>query len=125
MVSTCLYICMHLIDYSKSFDCVSHKKMWTTIKEMNFETKLILLLESLYNKQKAVVRLESSNSESFDVSKGVRHGCILFPHLFSLYTEGNVQVIVFIKNYLFVSFNIFSTRGVLKVRSLNKIAIAT
>ena len=54
---------------------------------MNFDTKLILLLESLYNEQKAVVRLESCISESFDVSKGVRQGCILSPHLFSLYTE--------------------------------------
>ena len=39
--------------------------------------------------------------------------------------SGNVQVLVLMKIYLFVSFNIFSTRGVLKVRSLKTIAIAT
>ena len=80
-----LRICF--IDYSKAFDCVSHKKMWKTLKDMNFDSKLILLLESLYNEQKAVVRLENCNTESFDVGKGVRQGCILSPHLFSLYTE--------------------------------------
>ena len=80
-----LRICF--IDYSKAFDCVSHKKMWKTLKDMNFDSKLILLLKSLYNEQKAVVRLENSNSEPFDVGKGVRQGCILSPHLFSLYTE--------------------------------------
>ena len=47
----------------------------------------MFLLKSLYDEQKAVVRLESSNSECFDVGKGVRQGCILSPHLFSLYTE--------------------------------------
>ena len=80
-----LRICF--IDYSKAFDCVSHKKMWKTLEDMNFPQKLIALLRSLYNHQKAVIRLESGNSESFDVSKGVRQGCILSPHLFSLYTE--------------------------------------
>ena len=38
---------------------------------------------------------------------------------------GNVQVLKIMKIYLVVSFNIFSTRGVLKVRSLKTIAIAT
>ena len=40
-------------------------------------------------------------------------------------TEDNVQVLVLMKIYLFVSFNIFSTRGVIKVRLLKTIAIAT
>ena len=80
-----LRICF--IDYSKAFDCVSHNKMWKTLRDMNFHPKLIALMKSLYNHQKAVVRLESGNSESFDVNKGVRQGCILSPHLFSLYTE--------------------------------------
>ena len=61
--------------------------MRKTLKDMDGDTKLILLLESLYNEQKAVVRLESSNSESFNMSKDVRQGCSLSPQLFSLYTE--------------------------------------
>lgn len=80
-----LRICF--IDYSKAFDCVSHNKLWQTLIDMNFEPKLIALLKSLYNEQKAMVRLESMTTESFEVGKGVRQGCILSPHLFSLYTE--------------------------------------
>merc|ERR1712035_123346 len=75
------------IDYSKAFDSVSHKKMWQTLKDINFNPKLIALLESLYNRQKAVIRLENSITDTFDVGKRIRQGCILSPDLFSLYTE--------------------------------------
>ena len=76
------------IDYSKAFDCVNHEQMWQTLKEMNFNQKLINLIRSLYESQQSAVRLECGTSEWFPVTKGVRQGCILSPHLFSLYTEG-------------------------------------
>ena len=55
---------------------------------MNFNQKLINLIRSLYEGQQSAVRLECGTSEWFPVTKGVREGCILSPHLFSLYTEG-------------------------------------
>ena len=76
------------IDYSKAFDCVNHEQMWQTLKEMNFNQKLINLIRLLYEGQQSAVRLECGTSEWFPVTKGVRHGCILSPHLFRLYTEG-------------------------------------
>ena len=45
------------------------------------------MLKSLYHQQKAVIQLDKSTTEPFQVSKGVRQGCILSPHLFSNYTE--------------------------------------
>ena len=62
--------------------------MWQTLKEMNFNQKLINLIRSLYEGQQSAVRLECGTSEWFPVTKGVRQGCMLSPHLFSLYTEG-------------------------------------
>ena len=76
------------IDYSKAFDCVNHEQMWQILKKMNFNQKLINLIRSLYEGQQSAVRLECGTSEWFPVTKGVRQGCILSPHLFSLYTEG-------------------------------------
>ena len=75
------------IDYSKAFDCVNHEQMWQTLKEMNFNQKLINLIRSLYECQQSAVRLECGSSEWFPVTKGVRQGMHTVPTLV-LYTEG-------------------------------------
>ena len=54
---------------------------------MNFDNKIISLIKSLYEDQKSAVQLENGTTDWFPVTKGVR-GCILSPHLLSLYTEG-------------------------------------
>ena len=90
-INASLHTCF--IDYSKAFDCVNHEQMWQTLKEMNFNQKLINLIRSLYEDQQSAVRLECGTSEWFPVTKGVRQGCILSPQLFSLYTEGIMREI--------------------------------
>ncbi|GFR62498.1 LINE-1 reverse transcriptase homolog [Elysia marginata] len=55
---------------------------------MGIHNNIVKLIENLYAGQQAAVRLECGMSNWFSVSKGVRQGCILSPHLFSLYTEG-------------------------------------
>ena len=75
------------IDYSKAFDNVSHPKLFETMNEMGFSQHLIKLIKSLYHEQKAVIRWNNERTDSFNICKGVRQGCILSPHLFSIYTE--------------------------------------
>ena len=48
---------------------------------------LICLLRNLYAGQEATVRTEHGTTDSFQIEKGVRQGCILSPCLFNLYTE--------------------------------------
>ena len=53
---------------------------------MGIHNNIVKLIVNLYAGQQAAVRLECRMSDWFSVSKGVRQGCILSPHLFSLYT---------------------------------------
>ena len=44
-----IYFC--LIDYTKSFDCVDHNKLWKILQEMGIPDHLTFLLRNLYASQ--------------------------------------------------------------------------
>ena len=73
-------------DYIKPCN-VSHPKLFETMDEMGFSKHLIKLIQSLYHEKQAVMRWNNERTDSFKICKGVRQGCILSPHLFSVYTE--------------------------------------
>ena len=66
-VNTDLHTCF--IDYSKAFDCVKHEKLWQTLKEMNFDNKIISLIKSLYEDQQSAVQLENGTTKWFPLQK--------------------------------------------------------
>ncbi|GFR61141.1 endonuclease-reverse transcriptase [Elysia marginata] len=75
------------IDYSKAFDSVKHNHLFKTMDLMGFPKHLIKLIAGLYSDQRATMRWDDKKCEFFNISKGVRQGCILSPHLFNIYTE--------------------------------------
>ena len=79
------------IDYSKAFDSISQTQLFDILSEIGFPKYLISLLEALYIDQLAVIRWNGNHTNAFNIDKGVRQGCILSPHLFSLYTESVMQ----------------------------------
>ncbi|GFR64142.1 transposon TX1 uncharacterized 149 kDa protein [Elysia marginata] len=44
-----LHICF--IDYSKAFDCVIHKHLWKTLRDMGIHNNIVKLIENLYAEQ--------------------------------------------------------------------------
>ena len=86
-----LYVCF--IDYSKAFDCVSHSKLWETLRDMDFPKNEVKLIKELYKGQHSAVRTICGTTEWFSVKRGVRQGCILSPYLFNIYTESIMRVV--------------------------------
>ena len=78
-----IYFCF--IDYAKAFDCVNHKKLWKSLKELEIPDHLTCLLRNLYAGQKATVRTGHGTTDWFQRVKGVSQGCILSPCFFNLY----------------------------------------
>ena len=72
-----IYFCF--IDYAEAFDCVYHNKLWKILKEMGIPDHLTCLLRNLYAGQEATVRTGHGTTDSFQIGKGARQGCILSP----------------------------------------------
>ena len=57
------------IDYTKTFDCVNHNKLWKILKEMGMPDDLTSLLRSLYAGHEATVRTGHETTDWFQISK--------------------------------------------------------
>ena len=73
--------------YTKDFDCVDHKTLWKTLKEMGIPDHLTCLLRNLYTGQETTVRTGYGTTDWFHIGKGVCQGCILSLCLFNFYAE--------------------------------------
>ena len=54
---------------------------------MGLHRRTVSTLKSLYEHQKAAVKVEGELSDWFRVGKGVRQGCLVSPVTFNLYSE--------------------------------------
>ena len=57
------------IDYTKSFDCVVHNKLWKSLKELGIPDYLTCLLRNLYAGQEAIVRLDMKQQTGSNFGK--------------------------------------------------------
>ena len=80
-----IYFC--IIDYTISFDCVGHNKLWKILQEMGIPDHLTCLLRNLYAGQEATVRTGHGTTDWFQIEKGLRLGCRLSPCLLNFYAE--------------------------------------
>ena len=62
------------IDYTKSFDCVVHNKLWKILKEMGIPHHLTCLLRNLYADQEATVVTGHRIMDWLQIGKGVCQG---------------------------------------------------
>ena len=71
-----IYFCF--IDYTNTFDCVDHNKLWKILKEMGIPDHLNCLLRNLYAGQEATVRTGHGTTDCFQIRKEIHQGCIVY-----------------------------------------------
>ena len=85
-----VYVC--LLDLTKAFDMIKLSKLFNKLKDKVHPIHLRVLMYS-YTKQQCTVRWGNHESETFNISNGVRQGAVSSPVLFSLYIDSLFQTL--------------------------------
>ncbi|KAI5700378.1 hypothetical protein M8J77_008043 [Diaphorina citri] len=80
-------IYLAFIDFQKAFDNIKHTLLMQILKDIQLPKAEVRLIETLYWGQKGKVRTKDGISNTFNVKKGVRQGCIISPILFNIFVE--------------------------------------
>lgn len=84
-----MYVCF--VDFEKAFDRVNWVKLMEVLKEVGVDWRDRRLLIDLYMQQEVAVRVNGECTESTEIGRGVRQGCLLSPLLFNLYAEAMIK----------------------------------
>ena len=71
------------IDFKSAFDSVDRESLWRTLHMDGMPDKLLRLIKAYYQSTTTRVRVYGQESRHFQVSSGVRQGCVLSPVLFN------------------------------------------
>jgi hypothetical protein len=75
------------LDFSKAYDRVDLRFLFTAMGVMGFPTEFIALTKLLFNGAHARVHINGRSTDYFSVQQGVRQGCPLAPYLFLIVGE--------------------------------------
>ena len=75
---------LNFVDFKAAFDSVHRDSLWKILAAYGIPTKIINIITNTYQGAKCCVRIDGETSEWFEVSTGVRQGCVWSPLLFGI-----------------------------------------
>ena len=82
---------MAFVDLEKAYGNVNRGKPWKALEDYGVEGDLLRAIQAVYEGGKACVKVGQSETEMFDVQKGVRQDCTLSPWLFNVFVDEVVK----------------------------------
>ncbi|MEP5351923.1 MAG: reverse transcriptase domain-containing protein, partial [Luteolibacter sp.] len=88
-----LYLCF--IDLQKAYDSVDRELLWEVLTRFGVPTKMLRIIRNFHDGMRARVRTDDGeHSEWFDVTQGLRQGCVLSPLLFNVFFAAALHVVL-------------------------------
>ena len=78
-----LFACF--IDLTKAFDTVNREALWVILSKLGCTNKFINLIRLFHDGMSGSILCDGDTSTPFDISNGVKPGCVLAPVLFNLF----------------------------------------
>ena len=78
-------IFMLFIDLRKAYDSIPHQALWCALKKYGIPQSMLKVICSLHDGMRAEVIIDGQVAPEFEVSNGLRQGCVIAPTLFNLY----------------------------------------
>ena len=72
------------VDLTKAFDTVSREGLWKIMLKFGCPKKFTTIVQQLHDGMMAKVMDNGDESDAFEVTNGVKQGCVLAPTLFSM-----------------------------------------
>ena len=69
---------------TKAFDTVSRDGLWKTMAKFGCPLRFIAMVRQFHDGMQAHVQNDGEFSEPFEVTNGVKQGCVMAPTLFSM-----------------------------------------
>ena len=79
------------VDLQKAYDSVPLVKLWPAMIESGVSRILVRAVKALYTGMTSCIKVGSSLSEPFPVTKGLRQGCAIAPTLFKIYLNSALK----------------------------------
>ena len=77
----------NFIDFKLVFDTIWRNALWKMLRTIGVNTKIIDIIEYMYQKTECAVLINNSLTECFKVMIGVRQGCIISPTLSNIFLD--------------------------------------
>ena len=88
-----LYICF--IDLQQAYDSVDRELLWEVLTRFGEPAKILTVIRQFHDGMQArVCTDDDEHSEWFDVTQGLRQGCVLSPLLFNMFFATVIHVVL-------------------------------
>ena len=79
------------VDFRKAYDSINRSLLWSKLEDLGIGGKILHVIREMYRNTEYCVRVNGLDTDWFQVTTGLKQGCMLSPLLFNLFINNLVE----------------------------------